>query len=310
MINEYEFKNHDEWLSIRSKYIGGSDAGAVIGLNPYKSAYALWAEKTGRIDGFEGNMATKVGTYLEEFVAKLFEEETGKRVRRKNRTMVNDLYPFACANVDRLVVGEKALLEIKTTTSIPIMKQLRGTEFPEAYYSQVTHYLAVTGLPKAYLAVLINCRELKIYELERDQGEIDALMKAEAEFWECVKNDTPPEVDGSDATTDTLVAMYPNSSGREVDLFGFGVELEEYMRLGEEIKTLTTMRDERANIIREYMRDASAGVSDHYKVTYNTSTSKRFDEKKFAADHKDMDLSKYYTESSTRRFLVKKKGEK
>ena len=151
MINEIAYKNKEEWLALRRKLgIGGSDAGAVIGLNPYKSAYTLWAEKTGRIPEFEGNLTTEVGSYLEEFVAKLFEKETGKKVRRKNKMLVNTDYPWAFGDVDRLIVGEKALLEIKTTNSIPIMKQLRNSEeFPEAYYAQVVHYLAVSGLEKA-----------------------------------------------------------------------------------------------------------------------------------------------------------------
>ena len=231
MIEKIKYENHEEWLSIRSKYIGGSDAGAVVGLNPYKSAYALWAEKTGKVPGFEGNLTTKVGAYLEELVAKLFEEETGKKVQRMNTSIHNTDYPYAIANIDRKVIGEKALLEIKTTNSIPIMKQLRGTEFPEAYYAQVVHYLAVTGLEKAYLAVLVNCRELKIYELERDQAEIDALMGAEDAFWKLVESDTPPAVDGSDSTGDTLLSMYPASTG----------ELKTPAHAGDKGKTLITI---------------------------------------------------------------------
>ena len=71
-IKEIPYKDHEEWLAIRKNYIGGSDAGAVIGLNPYRSAYKLWAEKTGKLPGFEGNVATKVGSFLEEFVAQMF----------------------------------------------------------------------------------------------------------------------------------------------------------------------------------------------------------------------------------------------
>ena len=48
-IQKISYSNHEEWLSIRNKYIGGSDAGAVVGLDDYKSPYSLWAEKTGRI---------------------------------------------------------------------------------------------------------------------------------------------------------------------------------------------------------------------------------------------------------------------
>lgn len=65
---------HERWLEIRSKTIGGSDAAAVVGLNAYVSPYALWAEKTGKVAGFGGNLATEVGSYLKDFVAKLFEK--------------------------------------------------------------------------------------------------------------------------------------------------------------------------------------------------------------------------------------------
>lgn len=308
MIKEIEFKDHDEWLSIRSNYIGGSDAGAVIGLNPYKSAYTLWAEKTGKIPGFEGNIATKVGAHLEDLVAKLFEEETGNKVRRKNRTLVNDLYPFACANVDRLVVGEKAFLEIKTTTSIPIIKQTRGTEVPVEYYSQLIHYMAVTGLEKAYLAVLVNCRELKVFELERDQAEIDALMEAESNFWRCVETNTPPAIDGSDSTSDTILQLYPNSDGNNIDLFGFDSSLELYTALGNQIKELKTLQDEQANIIKAYMQEAERGESAKFKVTLKTQTRKTFDTKAYIKDHGAGSLDGYYKETISRPFKVTKKG--
>ena len=252
MIIKIPTDSHQEWLELRKDYIGGSDASAVIGLNPYKSAYELWAEKTGKVPGFEGNLTTKVGAYLEDFVARLFEEETGKRVRREKRTILNDVYPWACANIDRLVNGERAFLEIKTTNSVPIMRQVRTSdEFPEAYYAQCVHYLAVTGMKKAYLAVLINCRELKVFTLERDDAEIKALMDTECDFWECVKNDTPPVVDGSQSTTDTIAALYPESDGREIDLFALKQDLEEYNLLTRQIKELTAMKEEKANVVKQ-----------------------------------------------------------
>lgn len=305
MIKEFEFKNHEEWLSIRKKYIGGSDAGSVIGMNPYKSRYTLWAEKTGKIPGFEGNLTTKVGSYLEQLVADLFEEETGKKVRKKNRTLVNDAYPFACANVDRLVVGEKALLEIKTTNSIPLMKTLRNSdEFPEAYYAQVVHYLAVTGLEKAYLAVLINCREFKVYELNRDQDEIDALMNAEKEFWNLVETNTPPAADGDASTSETLTTLYPESNSETIDLFGFDNDLTSYVDIQAQIKSLTALKDEIGNKVKEYMKDAGKAESDRFKVSWTSSKRKTFDSKRFSEDHPDMNLDDYYNVSTSRIFKV------
>lgn len=307
MIREISYNNKEEWLALRKKLgVGGSDAGAVIGMNPYKSAYTLWAEKTGRVAEFEGNLITEVGSYLEAFVAELFERETGKKVRRKNRMLVNDAYPFAFADVDRLVVGEKALLEIKTTNSIPIMKQLRNSsEFPEAYYAQVVHYLAVSGLEKAYLAVLINCREFKVFELERDEDEIAALMGAEEEFWYgYVQGDTPPPADGAASTSDTITAIYPESNDDTVSLIAYETDLKQYMNFNALIKDLEKQRDEVANRIKAFMGESGRGESDGYKVSWTSSSRSSFDSKKFAADHKDLDLSEYYKTSSYRTFKV------
>lgn len=93
MITKQATANHEEWKALRHQYIGGSDAAAVVGMNAFVSPYALWAEKTGRLPGFEGNLATEVGTYLEEFVAQKFATETGKRFARANRvgSMTNTL---------------------------------------------------------------------------------------------------------------------------------------------------------------------------------------------------------------------------
>lgn len=305
MINEIAYSSKEEWLALRKQGIGGSDASAVIGFNPYKSAYTLWAEKTGKIPEFEGNLITEVGSYLEEFVAKLFERETKKKVRRKNRMLVNTDYPFAFADVDRLVVGEKALLEIKTTNSIPLMKQVRNGEFPEQYYAQVVHYLAVSGLEKAYLAVLIGCRDFKIFELERDENEIQALMMAEEEFW-CgyVKTDTPPPADGTSSTSDTITAIYPEANDNTVSLMAYEADLKQYMTYTSLIKDIEKQKDEVANRIKAFMGESGKGESNHYKVSWTSSERRSFDAKKFASAHKDVDLSEYYKNSTYRTFKV------
>ena len=306
MIKEIAYSNKEEWLALRRKLgVGGSDAGAVIGFNPYKSAYTLWAEKTGRIPEFEGNLTTEVGSYLEEFVAKLFERETGKKVRRKTKMIVNTDYPWAFADVDRLVVGEKSLLEIKTTNSFPVMKQVRNGEFPQQYYAQVVHYLAVSGLEKAYLAVLIGCRDFKIFELERDENEIQALMMAEEEFWlGYVKNDTPPPADGAESTSETLTTLYPESNGDTVNLMAYENDLKQYMTYSSLIKDIEKQRDEVANRIKAFMGESGRGASNHYKVSWTSTTRSSFDSKRFASDHSDMDLSDYYKTSNVRSFKV------
>lgn len=310
MIKEIPYSSKEEWLALRKQLgIGGSEAGSVIGLNPYKGAYTLWAEKTGKIPEFEGNLTTEVGSYLEEFVAQLFTRETGKNVRRKNRILANDKYPFAFADVDRMVVGEKALLEIKTTNSIPTIKRIRNKEYPEQWYAQMTHYLAVSGLEKAYLAVLIECRDFKIFELERDEAEISALMGEEEKFWGMVQTNTPPPADGLKSTSDTLSALYPESNSDNVNLYSYQTELARYMELSEQIKSLEAAKEEAANKVKAFLGEAGNGESDRYKVSWKSSERRSFDANRFAKENPDIDMDSYYKTSTYRTFKVTEKKE-
>lgn len=302
-VRKITYADRDEWLKLRKGYIGGSDAAAVVGLNPYVSPYSLWAEKTGRVPGFEGNLTTEVGAYLEDFVAKKFEQETGKKVRRQTAMMVNDEYPWACADVDRVIVGEDALLEIKTTTSLDKIKKLRHGEYPEQFYGQMTHYLAVTGKRKAYLAVLINNREFKWFELERDEEEITALMGMEKAFWELVKSDTPPTPIGIDADTDTLDTIYPESTGEVVDLMGYSGMLAEHDRLTAQITELDKQRKQIAQQIQQYMGSAEVGRTDGYKVRWSNATRRSLDTKAVNQAMPGM-LDAFYKETPYRVFKI------
>ena len=273
MITKIATPNKEEWKNLRHKYVGGSDAAAIVGLNPFSSAYSLWAEKTDRVPPFEGNLTTEVGTYLEDFVAKKFEEETGKKVRRENHSILNDKYPWAIANVDRVVVGEDAGLEIKTTSELN-MKSFKNGEYPSNYYCQCIHYLALTGKQRWYLAVLIGNKEFKWFTIERDDDEIAALMAAEEEFWEHVKDNTPPEADGHKSTTETIKTVFAQSNDEEVSLFGYEDCLKQYIALGKQIKELKSLQDEMANKVKSFMGNAGKGMSDHFKVSWTTSIKK------------------------------------
>ena len=302
-ITKVKTANHEEWLELRSHYIGGSDAAAVVGLNAYASPYSLWAEKTGKVPGFAGNLATEVGTYLEEFVAQKFAEVTGKKVRKCNQSFLNSQYPFAIANIDREIVGEDAGLEIKTTDSLN-MKKFSGGEYPANYYAQMVHYLAVTGKQRWYLAVLVGNREFLWFTLDRDEAEIAALMTAEADFWECVKNDIPPAVDGTQATSEALKTIYAESDETIVDLSAYSASIQQYIALKKQIKELEDLMEEAANQIKAFMGESSGGEYDGIKVSWKTQTRSTFDRKRFEAENPDIDLSGYFKESTARPFKV------
>ena len=306
VITKVKTESREDWLKLRGKYIGGSDAAAVVGMNPYASPYSLWAEKTGKVPGFAGNLACEVGTYLEEFVAQKFEDETGKKVRRCNMSFLNSDYPFAIANIDREIVGEDAGLEIKTT-NILSLKKFKGGEYPASYYCQMVHYLAVTGKKKWYLAVLIGNKEFKWFTLERDQTEIDSLMAAEKEFWEKVKNDTPPMVDGTEATTEAVKAVFQTSNESTVDLSGYNSDILTFLTLNQQIKDLEAIRDEAANKIKVFMGETGYGETGQHKVSWKASSRKTFDVKRFEKENPGIDTTGYYKVSNTRTFRVSEK---
>jgi predicted phage-related endonuclease len=168
----------------------------------------------------------------------------------------------------------------------------------------MVHYLAVTGKKRWYLAVLIGNKEFKWFVLDRDDAEIAALMGAEADFWELVKKDTPPAVDGTKATSEALNAVYANSDDAVVDLNGFIFEMRKYAALKEQIKELENQAGEITNRVKKFMGEAGRGECAEYKISWKTQTKRTFDSKRFARENPDIDLSSYYNMSSARVFRV------
>lgn len=296
--------SHEDWLMHRKNAVGGSDASTVVGLNPYSSAYELWADKLGRIPPKEENEAMRLGHDLEEYVARRFTEKTGKRVRRKNAIIYNEQYPFAHANVDRLIVGENAGLECKTTSVLNLSK-FRDGEYPATYYVQCQHYMMVTGKPKWYLAVLVLGRGFLWFEINRNEEDIAALADAEKDFWEYVKTKTEPPVDSSKSCSDTLGVIYSDSRPDTIDISAYRMELLRREKLTAKIKEFETERDAIDNELKAFMCEAETGETNGYKVTWKPQTRRTFDAKRFAADNPDIDLSGYYKTSTTRIFKIR-----
>lgn len=295
--------SREDWLIQRRKTIGGSDAAGIVGLSKWASPFSVWAEKTGRTAEREDTEAMRQGRDLESYVARRWSEETGKRVYRLSAMLYNPQYPFAHADVDRMVMGENAGLECKTTFSLDL-KQFNGVEFPMQYYAQCVHYLAVTGADRWYLAVLAYGRGFFTFVLERNQAEIDALMAAEEAFWHQVEQDIPPAVDGSDATTAALQEVYPVSQNTTAALFGRDTVLQEYMRLKAEKKLLDGRIGEIENTLKADMGEAESGSCGLFNISWKSQTRQTFQTKEFAKDHPHIDLTPYYKNTNLRPFKV------
>lgn len=296
--------SREEWLELRRHSIGGSDAAAIIGLSKWASPYTVWADKTGRLPDKPDTEAMRQGRDLEEYVAQRFSEATGKRVKRCNAILYNPAYPHSHADVDRMIVGENAGLECKTTSTLDV-KQFRGVEFPEKYYAQCVHYMAITGADRWYLAVLVLGKEFHVYTLERDEAEIRALMDAETAFWEqYVETDTPPAADGAESTTDAIRTIYSDSSQSICTLFGRETLLEEYMALKSQSKALDARIAEIQNTIMEDMQDAERGECGAYTVIWKAQERETFQRKEFEKAHPEINLAEYCRVSKSRPFKV------
>jgi len=299
-------EDHTAWLEERRKSIGGSDAAALVGMNPWVTPYKLWADKTGRMAPAEDNEAMRQGRDLEEYVARRFTEKTGKKVRVYPELLRNPAYPFAHANIDRKVTGERAGLECKTTSSLNL-KKFKDGEYPGNYYAQCVHYLAVTGFERWYLAVLVFGQDFFCYTVERDESEINALMDAEKAFWEKhVLADVPPPPDGLAPTEEAIKAVFPVASPKEtVDLFGQESIVKDYLATKELIRLYEQENERRKQLFQTQLADAEAGSCGEYLISWKEQQRESFNRAAFMADHPELDLTPYLSKSTFRKFEIK-----
>ncbi|HHQ0450780.1 TPA: YqaJ viral recombinase family protein [Listeria monocytogenes] len=295
-----------QWLLTRRQGIGGSDAGIIMGLNKYKTAFELWLDKTGQIlpDESAGE-AAYWGNQMEEVVAKEFEKRTGKKVRRSNMMYQHPEHDFMLANVDRFIVGEDALSECKTASAY-LAKEWESDEVPATYLVQIQHYLAVTGKSKAYVAVLIGGNKFIWKEIERDEELINQIIAFELDFWETnIKGHVAPALDGSSAAEKYLKDRFAKSEDKQIILpKTFNEYLTERANLERDIKLLETRKKEIDNNIKGHMESAEKALSDNYEVSWKSMTSKRVDTKKLKEKFSDIYLT-VLMESHSRKFTVK-----
>ena len=290
------------WRELRRLGIGGSDAAALCGLNPYATPFQVYADKKGLATEIEDNEAMRVGRDLEEYVASRFTEATGKKVRRCNYILQSVSHPCMIANVDRMVLAERAGLECKTT-SLWNKSDFENGDVPPTYYVQCQHYMAVTGFDKWYLAVLVLGSGFHWYEVTRNQSDIDALIKLEEEFWSRhVEKDEAPPVDGSSAAV--LNRMHPIGIAETKALEGMEPVAKSLIELMGKQKELDTQIEALKNQIKVSMGDAEFGSLPGFSASWKNVLRKTLDTAKLKQEHPEI-YEQYARESVTRRFTLK-----
>ena len=297
--------SNTEWLRLRKSGIGGSDAGAICGVNPYSSAMKVFRNKTNEEVEEQDSEAIRIGHDLEEYVAQRFTEATGLRVRRSNYMYQSVENPFMIADVDRLVVGEDAGLECKTASAYNADKWADGN-IPLHYIMQCYHYMAVTGKKVWYIAAVILGREFTYRRLEWDDDLIERLISIEADFWNnhVVKGIMPPP-DGSRACDEVLEQYFHTAKkASAIALVGF----DEKLRRREEILGfISELQAEQKQIEQEvklFMQDNELASSDSFRVSWKNIDSTKLDTKRIKAERPEL-YADYGKVSHSRRFEVK-----
>lgn len=307
MCTKISVKDMDrkEWLQLRKTGIGGSDAGAICGMNPYSSPMTVFQNKTCEVLEEQDNEAVRQGHDLEDYVAQRFMEATGLKVRRSNYMYRSEEYPFMIADVDRLVVGEDAGLECKTASAYNADKWKDG-EIPLHYIMQCYHYMAVTGKRTWYIAAVILGREFTYRKLEWDDELIRQMIEAEQDFWENhVMKKVMPDPDGSKAC-DAVLEQYFHMTQKAgtIELTGFD---EKLCRREEILSQISELQQEQSKIEQEvklYMQENEFAVSDNYRVSWSNVETTRLDTQRIKQERPEI-YRDYAKISSSRRFQIK-----
>lgn len=303
--------SREEWLEYRKKGIGGSDAGAICGLNRFRSAIDVWADKTGRAEEKPDSEAMRVGRDLEDYVAKRFEEATGKKVHRRNAMFQDTEHPWMLANVDREVVGENALLECKTANAYGADRWADG-QVPQSYEIQCHHYMAVTGADRVYIACLIMGIDFVVRVIERDEDVIRYLTAIEQDFWQkYVLADEMPPADGSEAAGDEILRAYPESDpDQSIEFYDFDDDLDRLDQIDRLQAELKAEAESIKQSIQQKMKDAETAWIGDRKITWkSTKPRETIDTKRLKAEHPEIWEEYKKPGKPSRRFTVSKKKE-
>jgi putative phage-type endonuclease len=291
-------------MTDRRSGIGASDAPVIAGLSPWRTPVDLWLEKLGRGAPQEVSLPMRAGTALEGLVLDAFCEETGMTVLDRQTRFIDPAWPVRWATADGITT-EGAMVEAKTAQDDEGWGEPGTDQIPAHYVVQVQHALACAELLVAYVPVLIGVRELRVYQVHRDDRIVAQLTEMERYFWEHVQSGEAPPM----KTPRELRLVYPQDAGTTV--VADAQTIEQWLALSEEVaerKALEKTIDLRKGLIQAQMLDAANLVDADGVLLATWKTTKpvgRFDEAALKAEHPD--IWKQYRRAGLpqRRFLLK-----
>lgn len=298
-------EDENEWLANRTKGIGGSDVGAICGVNKYSSARLVYLKKTGQYQDSEDEFSEAAlermhfGRLLEPIVANEYVRRTGNKVIVSPATLSHKDYPWAIANIDRLIVNDKGIpygiLECKTASEYMDEDWSEGN-VPLSYLYQLNWYLWITGLEYGVIACLVGGNKFYHYETWKN----DELLKNEIipkvdRFWNYhVKNLIEPELTGTDVDSE-LVANENSEVTKGSEIVLEDETMNELAAIVKEcrakIKELEATEKEAANRLKEALKNNEIGYTKDYIIKWSPRSQSRIDieklKKKYPAVYAD-----------------------
>ena len=313
--------NNQDFTEERRHFIGGSDIGAILGLNPYKSPVDVWMEKTGKASSQSTNLAMRFGTFAEEFVASEYALTTGYIVKEPQNTFIHPELTYCKAHLDRLVFDAlpqnqamvpslipKRILECKTAS--PFRQEQWGdsgsNQVPFSYLCQCVWYMAIAELPITDLAVLFGNSDFRIYTIERElELETTVLEKANI-FWnEHVLKDIPPD---SRSEEDCKKLFERSSPEKAIEADEALLQMaKEYQALLTQEQAIESGIDQIKQAFMNVMKDAeSIRFNNQELITWKkTKSISRFDGTQFELAHPDLYKQFQKISNGSRRFVFK-----
>jgi putative phage-type endonuclease len=264
-----------EFHEFRLKGIGGSDAGAIAGLNPYKTPLQVYMEKRELVPPTEENDVMHWGTVLEPVVAAEYSKLMNLPIKKAS-PMVHPDFVWMRGNPD-YYIGNGHIeggLEIKTAGifSKHLWGESGSDQIPEPYILQVQHYMMIDNLPYYEVAALIAGNDFRRYRIPRNGALIKSLLQLEERFWMRVLRGDPPPVTGSGADKELLKKLYPSDSGDPIK--PTANMLERVAVLADTKKKFNLLESdllEHENAIKQFMGESSIMAGPDFKISWKKS---------------------------------------
>ena len=304
-------KSREEWLEVRKSGIGSSEVATIVGLNPWETPYQLWRRKVGIDPPKEENFAMKAGHYLEDAVSRFWHDATGRDIIKRSAgdwIIRDNKHPFLQVSPDRTYwLGEsranddKGILECKTT-----QMSIDADDLPKHWFCQVQYQLGVAGYTQGSLAWLCSARDFGYTDITLVPDFYEWLTDEVARFWnDNIQGGKEPD---AVSVSDVLLKYNRHTNGKSIEVSDD--VFQAYLQLKDVRKELAEL-DERKEALEAKIKlaftDAEALTHDGQTIATwrSPKPSRRFDTKRFQADHPDVAEGYFSEVQGARRLLLK-----